>query len=571
MNNKQREILHQHRNFLIKNVPWTDDVANKLLAQGIITDSFLKDIQNIKGGNNSRKILAKLLDVLPLKGSGVFEKFCNFLLLNGHPFIADFLRDEENANTDISDLKEIYKRIPALDKHLKDADKRVLEYFVHEKVKESILKGLWSKEAIAKEKDKAIDAKQRQLEDAFGYEDKEKRKNEEISELEKKLTQSRNEIKELKSQLGYVSSKLKETEDKFRSDFGVQIKYNNANENALRKLQEKKEQCEKVLQHIDTKIKEILHIPQRNSERDQMALMEFKFSFVEEDFKKLTEKYSLLLEIEKQYDKLLHERNYILAHLGHSKEQDKSLLNAYRDFAVKTDEDMMTMKEQLQKHSHIIEGQQETIQNLNKEVETNVNQRKMKQAGTVWQNAMMSVMRKQLNDVKHESRVKDTRIKHYEGEVAKLKAKIVELESSKAHIKSATHRHVHKDLMSPEQHRFTPGMHTDDDDSELDKYETKSRRNTLLPPLGGKVLYQASDVRVSPSQSPKRPKPKQNVYQKGMWSSPNAAMQEPLHTQQLKFENRSIGAQDKLGHMGHGLGGLKLMHGKLGKPSHVRT
>ena len=440
-------------------------------------------------------------------------------------------------------------------------------------VKESNLKGLWSKEAIAKEKDKAIDAKQKQLEDAFAYEDKEKRKNEEIAELQKKLSQSRDEVIELKSQLGFIGSKLKETEDKFKSDFGVQMKYNNANENAMRKLQERKEQSEKLLERLDAGIKDLVHIPQRNSERDQMALMEFKFCFVEDNFKKLTEKINKLQETEKQCEKLLHERNYILAHLGHSKEQDKSLLNAYRDFAVKTDEDMTTMKEQLQKHSHIIEGQQETIQNLHKEVETNETQRKVKQAGTVWQNAMMSVMRKQLGDVKHENRVKDTRIKHYEGEVAKLKAKIAELESvsARGYIKSSTHSHVHKDLISPDHNRFTPGLHTDDDDSDFDKLETKSRRNTLIPPLGGKVLFQASEMRNPQSQSPKRSKAKPNGNQKGMWSSPNVGMPAALHTQQLRIENRGIGANDKLGHMGHGLGGLKAMHGKHGKPTHVRT
>lgn len=573
MNNKQKEVLHQHRHFLIRNLQWSDDVANKLLAKGIITDSFLKDIQNIKGGNDSRKILSKLLDILPLKGSGVFEKFCEFLLLNGHPFIADFLKDEENSNTDVSDLKELYKRIPSLEKQLKEADKRTLEYFINEKVKESNLKGLWSKEAIAKEKDKAIEAKQKQLEDAFAYEDKEKRKNEEITELQKKLSQSRDEVIELKSQLGFIGSKLKETEDKFQSDFGVQLKYNNANENAMRKLQEKHEQSEKVLESIDASIRDLVHIPQRNSERDQMALMEFKFCFLEENFKKLTEKINKLQETEKQYEKMLHERNYILAHLGHSKEQDKSLLNAYRDFAVKTDEDMMTMKEQLQKHNNIIEGQQETIENLHKEVETNVTQRKVKQAGTVWQNAMMSVMRKQLSDVKHDNRVKDTRIKHYEGEVAKLKARIAELESATArsYNHSSTHSHVHKDLISPDHNRFTPALHTDDEDSELDKLETKSRRNTLIPPLGGKVLYQASEMRKPQAQSPKRSKAKPNVYQKGMWSSPNVAMPQALHTQQLKIENRSLGPNDKLGHMGHGLGGLKALHGKQGKPAHVRT
>lgn len=447
-------------------------------------------------------------------------------------------------------------------------------YISFYQVKESNLKGLWSKEAIAKEKDKAIESKQRQLEDAFGYEEKEKRKNEEIAELNKKLLQARDEVIELKSQLGYIDSRLKETEDKYKSDFGVQLKYNNANENALKKMQEKNDKCERVLQNIETGIKEILHVPQRNSERDQMAIMEFRFCFLEEEFRNLKEKYQLLLEVEKQHDNLLHERNYILAHLGHSEEENKSLLNAYRDFAVKTDEDMMHMKEQIQKHNNIIEGQQETIQTLNQEVATNANQRKMKQAGTVWQNAMMSVMRKQLNDVKHENRIKDTRIKHYESETAKLKARIFELEAArgKTRMSSSSHRHVHKDVMSPDQHRSTPGLQTDDDDSEIGKYDQKSRRNTLLPPLGGKVLYQAPyDMRTTHSQSPKRSHPKQNGYQKGMWT-PGVAMPDGLQTHQLKIENRHIGAHDnKLGHMGHGLGGLKAMHGKPGKPTHIRT
>lgn len=574
MNNKQREILHQHKHFLEKNIPWTDDLANKLLTQGVITESFLKDIQNSKDAKNSKKTLAKLLEVLPLRGSGVFEKFCEVLLLHGHPFIADFLRDEENANAEVADLKELYKRIPSLEKHLKDGDKRTLEIFVNEKVKESNLKGLWSKEAIAREKDKAIEAKQRQLEDAFGYEEKEKHKNEQIADLEKKVIHAKNEVIELKSQLGYMGSRLKETEDKYKSDFGVQLKYNNANENALRKMEEKYEKSEKVLQNIEKGIKEVLHVPARNSERDQMAIMDFKFCFLEEDFKRFVEKHNLLLEIEKQHDKLIHERNYILAHLGHSEEENKSLLNAYRDFAVKTDEDMMHLKEQLQKHNNIIEGQQETIETLNKEVETNVSQRKMKQAGTVWQNAMMSVMRKQLNDVKHENRIKDTRIKHYETETTKLKARIAELEASKAktHVPSSKHKHVHKDLVSAEQHRATPGLQTDDDDSEVGKHESKSRRNTLLPPLGGKVLYQAPlDIRASPSQSPKRPKQKHNGYQKSMWAPGDVAMPEGLQTHQLRIENRHMGVQDnKLGHMGHGLGGLKAMHGKSGKPTHIR-
>lgn len=122
-----------------------------------------------------------------------------------------------------------------------------------------------------------------------------------------------------------------------------------------------------------------------------------------------------------------------------------------------------------------------------------------------------------------------------------------------------------------EDHRLTPGMVTDDDDSDISRAEHSHKRNTLLPPLGGKIVYQASDARGPPqSMSPKRMKPKSNANQKGMWAPPNVSMPEGLVTHQLHIEKRS--AQDaKLGNMGHGLGGLRAMHGKSSKTTHVRT
>lgn len=438
--------------------------------------------------------------------------------------------------------------------------------------KEAKLKGTWTKEAIAREKDKAIDARQKQLEDAFAYEEKEKRMHKEISDLKEEIIVARSEVIELKSQIGFMGTQLKESEDKFRSDFGAQMKYNNANENVIKREQQKSERYDTTLGRLETMIKEVMPIPQRNSERDQMALTEFKYAFLEEDFKKLTDKYRVLLEIEKQHDQLLHERNYILSHLGHSdpKEEKPSLLNAYRDFAVKTDEDILTLKSELEKHNNIIEGQQERIQNLNKEVETHTTQKKMKNAGTVWQNAMMTVMRKQLNDVKHENRIKDTRIQHFEGEINKLKAKIAELEYERGHeTVIPIPKHSHKDLFSPHSdRRMTPASwSTDDNDAE--KGKTSSRRNTLLPPLGGRVLYQAADNRVAHlhhHQQRNHQRPAVN-NSKGAWNPPNVAMPEGLVTHQLKIENRGVAVPDqKLGNMKHGLGGLRAMHGK-----HVRS
>jgi len=44
MSKKQKEILHQHRHFLARNIVWSDNLTNKLLLNGVITESELKDV-----------------------------------------------------------------------------------------------------------------------------------------------------------------------------------------------------------------------------------------------------------------------------------------------------------------------------------------------------------------------------------------------------------------------------------------------------------------------------------------------------------------------------------------------
>lgn len=433
---------------------------------------------------------------------------------------------------------------------------------------------MWTKEAIAREKDKAIEAKQKQLEDAFAYEEKDKQYKSEISTLEHKLNEARNNVIELKSQLGYMGGKLKEAEDKFKQDFSVQMKYNAANENVMKKLEQKIEERETTLRNLENVLGEVLHIPARNSERDQMSKAKYSFAFLEEDLSRFVDKYRLLQEVEKQYDQLLQERNYILAHLGHHSSDNKpSLLNAYRDFAVKTDEDMLTLKQQLDKHNDTIETQQEKIDNLHKEVESQTQQKKIKTAGTVWQNAMMSVMRKQLNDVKYESRLKDTRIKHYEGEVNKLKARVAELEKQRQENDARLYRHQHKELISPDR---LPNRSTDsDNDSVTSRSDPKSRRNTLLPPLGSRVLYQDAKVTYAqPVVSPTRSKPKVHGS-KSSWQQ-NVSIPEGLVTHQLRLEHRAgedvhMQTNRSSGVMPNGYGGMKVMHGKPSKYAHVRS
>ncbi|WAR28334.1 hypothetical protein MAR_014065 [Mya arenaria] len=510
-----------------------------------------------------------MLDVLALRGAGVYERFCEVLYTSGHAFIADFLKDEENASADTIDCRDVHKRIPVIEKTFKEQDRKTLELYINEKVKEAMLKGIWSKEAVAREKDKAIEAKQRQLEDAFAYEEKEKAFKFQIAALEKQLAESRGVVMDLKSQIGVMGSKLRETEDKFKADFSVQLKYNSANENALQRLEDKLKRSDLTLNSLENSMKKLVSIPRRNSERDQMALADFKFAFIQEDFELLVEKFNSFKALEKQNEQLIHERNYILSHLGHHSNDNKpTLLNAYRDFAVRTDEDMVTLKQKLEQHLNTIEGQQEKIQNLNKEVETQSEQKKMKQAGTVWQNALLNVMRKQLNDVKQENRKKETQIKHSEAEIAKLKARVGELETARRH-ESHTHQH----------HLYSPSSPSRMGDAESDgavARADKSRKNSLLPPLANnnnKGMYQVQTLKSPQSKSPNRQKSssKPVVTQRGMWER-NVALPEGLITSQLRLENRGMEyPTTHLGQPPRSLGEVKMNPGaKHNKYAHVR-
>lgn len=573
MNSKHRDILLQHRNFLLKNIVWTDALASKLLVNGILTDTIIKDIENGPINGQSNRI-AKLLDVLPLRGPTVFEKFCDSLHLAGHVFVAELLRDEDTV-PEIIDTKDLNKRLPFLEKTIREEDRKTIEIYVTEKAKEAVVKSVWGK--AAREKDRAVEAKKELLEQSFDFADKMRLKNEEIANLEKQINAVKDEKLEMQSKIRFMDSKLHEAEDKFKSDFGVQMKFSLANENAIKKLTSRLEQGEEVLHKIDKVLKDIVRLPSRTSERDQMAMIEFPFAFLFHDFELFADKFKFLLDIEKQYDNLIHERNYILSHLGYKidDENNPSLLNAYRDFAVRTDEDMRALKQQVDKFNDTIEGQKERIDSLNKE---NEDKQKFKNAGSVWQSAMMGVMRNQLNDVKHANRIKDSKLKHYEGEISKLRAKVNELEAivkDKAPndlSRKENHGHKHKDSTTKLVHNAPDSLTNgylssvngiEDDLESLSKSEINKVRNNRLPPLGGNVLYQASEVPVQ--QSPRRSKPK-NVVQ--ITSKPGVAVPEGLMTQQVKLENRVIphfGVHNpgKTGNaMGHGLGDLKAMHGK---------
>ena len=45
MNNKQRDVLQVHRNFLMKNIICTTELSNRLFENGLITESVIRGVE----------------------------------------------------------------------------------------------------------------------------------------------------------------------------------------------------------------------------------------------------------------------------------------------------------------------------------------------------------------------------------------------------------------------------------------------------------------------------------------------------------------------------------------------
>ena len=77
----------------------------------------------------------------------------------------------------------------------------------------------------------------------------------------------------------------------------------------------------------------------------------------------------------------------------------KALMNTFKDFSTRNTEKLQTLQHEVSRYEGLLEEMTRS-----KEEE----EKKMASAGTVWQNAIMSVMRKQLQDLKASLRKKDS-------------------------------------------------------------------------------------------------------------------------------------------------------------------
>lgn len=431
---------------------------------------------------------------------------------------------------------------------------------------EEYMKQLWRKNA--KEKEKALDAKQSQLQQAFEFAEEAKQKKEQLSDLEKQLLLATEECTSLRTQVKCLNKQLQEIEDKYKGNFEIQMRYSNASEASLQRTAEKLIQTEKILQEVRLKLGNVINNVPRTSDLDEMKETENEFSFVPLDLEILLDSYRELKNIQKRYDDLLEERDYILSHLGYnSSEQPPSLINAYKQFAVKNEENILTLRHQVEQYGQMLEDQKAVSESTNKNEEEA--KKRVTNGTAVWQAAIMSIMRKQLHEVKHQNRMKDAKIEYLEKEFQKVKTH-----------KASLSREPPSERIHSEGPSLANGSISENSEKFNDVQSETWTNSTVrslptgapLPPLrnmagfpsnsGSPTLYRKTGHHHYPHHH-HSPKPSY----KAPSSVPRENLPEGLTTSPVRFDQKRYGSR-----IGYVLGDLKNMHGKYrADKSHQQT
>lgn len=558
MDERYRHIMKLHRPFLTKNIVWTENLVKALKDDGLLPDSVFRATQDAK---TREEKVGCVLDVLPIRGvSDSYGKFCDVLQKCGHDFLADFLRDEDVLATKF-DAREMFKKLPFLER-LRNNEKDGIERFFVDKLRGEALKMVWKDDV--RDKEKAVEARRKLIEQNDSHRDEAAKWQIVVKKKNEELEENKIEIRGLQAQVKSLENSLKEVSSKHKGDVSSQLRFNQANENQLQKAKDKLSNAEATLRDIRKKLNEALQSrPKRLTQKQEVELHVNEFAFLSEDVDRLLEKHDELKAIGLKYFDLCEQRDYCLTHMGHEPGLDApSLIDAYREYAVQSEETMTELKTKLEEYGEIVENSKKKAQEDDKKKNA------FQMGATVWQSAIMNVMRNQLQDVKLENRKKDTRIQLLESDGSKSRARITELEQE---LKKLRNSRTSQERLSVETFNGAPSISTDRSDR-LEDFDDDNKRHTILPQIhrqvfpGPQYTVQVSTTGRKPSDATGRPL--------GMPSNKYSAFPEGLTTAPIRFENKT---QNKyVSKSIPGLGDLKAMNSrnkfeKSLNPSKVRN
>ena len=406
-----------------------------------------------------------------------------------------------------------------------------------------------------RDKEKAVEARRKLIEQNDQHRTEAEKWHVILKKKNSEIEENKLEIKGLLAQIKNLEGSVKEISSKHKGDVSSQLRFNQANENQLQKAKDKLSNAEATLRDVRKKLNEALQSrPRRLTQKQEVELHVNEFAFISEDIDRLMEKHEELKTIGLKYFDLCEQRDYCLTHMGHEPGLDApSLIDAYREYAVKTEETMTELQSKVAEYGEIVEISKKRAQDEDKKKNA------FQMGATVWQSAIMNVMRNQLQDVKLENRKKDTRLQLLESENSKSKSRIAELEKELKKLRNSKSISS-QERLSVQDLNGALSISTDRSDR-LDDFEYENKRpksrETVLPQIH-KQVFPGPQYTVQVSTNGRKASDGQRKL--GMPSNKYSAFPEGLTTAPIRFESKS---QNKvISKSISGLGDLKALNSR---------
>ncbi|XP_013384475.1 CAP-Gly domain-containing linker protein 1 [Lingula anatina] len=250
---KYQSIIQDNKSLLVKNIILTPEFFEVMVRHKMITNSMVGDI---KSKETREKQNARFLEVYPLRTAHMYTTLCDTLQMTGHALLADHLRDEAADPKSQKEDKDLYRLIPTLQTGLDSREICTLHAYIAQKVKEAVHKQDWKNGAT--DKQKAMDAKRQQIEQAGDFKEKLTEKEKQLSEMRMQLETLKQECKGKDSQISNLQGLMQKATSELKEEYKKQVKFSISTNSDNKRLQERLNMFNQEIRQMNIQARECL-------------------------------------------------------------------------------------------------------------------------------------------------------------------------------------------------------------------------------------------------------------------------------------------------------------------------
>ena len=211
----------------------------------------------------------------------------------------------------------------------------------------------------AKDKEKVLDSKRRQLQENWQFTEQLSTKEKTICDLKEDVHSVFERVKEKEESIKNLTEFIEQLKEKHRVEMETQMNFNIANDNSIRRLNERMVDAEKQLKEINLRIKSRLITLGDWDRSIEESIDHIKLSLGEKVKQNLDRLINHFSEIDSLRERIMimeDERLYILTHIGVDVQNEKTIdiISSFRDFVVNNEEAKQSFSNEIEALTSLI-------------------------------------------------------------------------------------------------------------------------------------------------------------------------------------------------------------------------